>query len=85
MDPRQVAAAMDDFERLDWCLGGILHSHPRTPARPSETDLREAYYPRALLVIASFAASQPALRAWDVNPETSPHRPREVAITILPD
>jgi proteasome lid subunit RPN8/RPN11 len=76
---------MDEIEASGWHLGGIVHSHPRTPARPSATDLREAYYPHALLVIASFAASEPELRSWDVGMAATLDQSREVAITILPD
>ena len=85
MDPRQVAAAMDEMDASGWRLGGIVHSHPRTPARPSATDLREAYYPHALLVIASFATSEPELRSWDVSTATTLEQSREVATRILPD
>jgi proteasome lid subunit RPN8/RPN11 len=85
MDPRQVAAAMVEIDAFGWHLGGIVHSHPRTPARPSATDLREAYYPDALLVITSFAATEPELRSWDVSTATTLDESREVAITIVPD
>jgi proteasome lid subunit RPN8/RPN11 len=81
MDPRQVMAAMDEIEARGWRLGGIVHSHPRTPATPSPTDLREAYYPEALLVIASFAAA-PVLRAWRVCRTADEVAAVEVRVTI---
>jgi proteasome lid subunit RPN8/RPN11 len=82
MDPRQVMAAMDEIEARGWRLGGIVHSHPRTPATPSPTDLREAYYPEALLVIASFTAEPPVLRAWRVCRRADEVAAVEVRVTI---
>jgi proteasome lid subunit RPN8/RPN11 len=66
MDPVVVIAAFKDMEAQGWRLGAIAHSHPRTPATPSVTDLREAHYPSALMLICSFASDEPELRAWAV-------------------
>jgi proteasome lid subunit RPN8/RPN11 len=64
MDPAEVIAALRDIETNGWWLGAIVHSHPASPAVPSATDLREAYYPDALMVIVSLARGTPELRAW---------------------
>lgn len=85
MDPRQVAAALDEIEVHGWALGAIAHSHPRTAATPSATDLREAYHPDALLVIVSFAGEKPEIAVWDVAGGTGPGRARPVAIAMLAD
>lgn len=69
MDPVIVIAAFKDMEAHGWRLGAIAHSHPRTPATPSVTDLREAHYPSALMLICSFASEEPELRAWAVTAE----------------
>lgn len=69
MDPVLVIAAFKDMEARGWRLGAIAHSHPRTPATPSVTDLREAHYPSALMLICSFASEEPELRAWAVSAE----------------
>jgi proteasome lid subunit RPN8/RPN11 len=66
MDPAEVVEALRDMAARDWSLGAIVHSHVRSPATPSVTDLREARYPEALMVIATLAESPPALRAWRV-------------------
>ena len=42
---------------------GIYHSHPRSPAEPSQTDINLAQYPDWLYVIVSLEA-EPAARAW---------------------
>ena len=56
--------ALKTMEREGWRLGAIAHSHPRHPATPSATDRVEALYPAALMMICSFEADEPELRAW---------------------
>ncbi|HET7082638.1 MAG TPA: M67 family metallopeptidase [Candidatus Limnocylindria bacterium] len=52
-------------------LVAIFHSHTRSAAVPSATDLRSAMYPDAFYLLASLAdADAPpdrALRAWRIN------------------
>lgn len=79
MDPAEVIAALDEMERHGWWLGAIFHSHPRSEAAPSPTDLRYAFYPDALMVIISLATEPPVVRAFRVNGE-----PYEVPIKIAP-
>lgn len=66
MDPAEVLTAFQDMEARGWRLGAIAHSHPVTPATPSATDLREAHYRDALMLIVSFAGAVPESRAWQV-------------------
>lgn len=67
MDPRQVMTALDEMDERGWSFGGIVHSHPRTPAEPSATDIGEAYYPGVVLLIVSFADETPDIRAWRID------------------
>lgn len=66
MDGKEVIDALRDMETRGWRLGAIVHSHPRNPATPSRTDLIEALYPAALMVICSFMDEAPDLRAWAI-------------------
>ena len=43
------------------------HSHPETPSRPSEEDIRLAYDPNILYLIVSLAAEVPVLKAFSVQ------------------
>jgi proteasome lid subunit RPN8/RPN11 len=83
MDSVEVLAAFRDLDANDWSLGAIVHSHPATPPTPSPTDLREAFYPEALMIIVSFATSPPVMRAWRLSAPPSPKVVQEVA--ILPE
>jgi proteasome lid subunit RPN8/RPN11 len=43
----------------------IYHSHPRSPAEPSQTDINLAHYPHWTYVIVSLAG-EPDIRAWKI-------------------
>ncbi len=44
---------------------GIYHSHPRSPAEPSQTDINLASYPHWLYLIVSLEGD-PHVRAWRI-------------------
>jgi proteasome lid subunit RPN8/RPN11 len=46
-------------------IWGIVHSHVRSPAVPSPTDVDLAYYPDAVYLVVSLA-DEPGLRAWRI-------------------
>jgi proteasome lid subunit RPN8/RPN11 len=52
---------------LDWDGHGvgIYHSHPKSPAEPSQTDINLAQYPHWLYLIVSLA-DEPVVRAWRI-------------------
>jgi proteasome lid subunit RPN8/RPN11 len=43
----------------------VYHSHPRSAAEPSQTDINVAQYPHWLYVIVSLAG-EPEMRAWRI-------------------
>jgi proteasome lid subunit RPN8/RPN11 len=51
MAPEEQLVAFNYLDQLDLDLIGIYHSHPAGPQVPSETDLKEAYYPDAVYII----------------------------------
>lgn len=71
MDPTEVVQAFREMRQNDWRLGAIVHSHPRTQPTPSLTDLDEAYYPEALMLIVSFQSDAAEMRAWQVSTSES--------------
>jgi proteasome lid subunit RPN8/RPN11 len=42
------------------------HSHPSTPARPSEEDIRLAYDPNVVYIIVSLAEDTPVVKAFSI-------------------
>ena len=44
----------------------IYHSHPRSPAEPSQTDINQAQYPHWTQVIVS-PEGDPEVRAWRIE------------------
>jgi proteasome lid subunit RPN8/RPN11 len=67
LDPREQYRIMVEIERSGWMLGAIYHSHTRSPAYPSQTDVNLAFYPDALYLIVSLEdADRPELRAYRI-------------------
>ena len=62
-DLLRLTIATDDAGEVFWA---IVHSHVRSPARPSPTDIGLALYPDALYVLVSLAEDQPALGAFRI-------------------
>lgn len=61
LDPKSL---LDAFNAAEDGYGvAIYHSHPRSPAEPSQTDINLAEYPEYLYVIVSLAG-EPQVRAW---------------------
>ncbi len=66
----RVAVAADDSDHVFWA---IVHSHVKSPAVPSPTDIGLAFYPDALYVLVSLdevhadpVTRQPSLRGWRI-------------------
>lgn len=67
MKPEEQFAALKDMRAAGLRMLGIWHSHPASPARMSEEDLRLAYTPDAVYVILSLEKpAQPQVRAFVV-------------------
>lgn len=64
MKPEEQFLAIRDMRARKLDLLGIWHSHPATPARMSEEDLRLAYTPDAAYLILSLAGGRPDLRGF---------------------
>ncbi|HZS86355.1 MAG TPA: M67 family metallopeptidase [Chloroflexota bacterium] len=66
-DPQDQLAAMREMWDRDWELLAIYHSHTHSPAYPSATDVRLAFYPDSYYVIVSLQeADVPRVRAFRI-------------------
>ncbi len=69
-DLLRLTLETDERDEVFWA---IVHSHVRSPARPSPTDIGLAFYPDALYVLVSLAEEEadpttgrPSVRAWRI-------------------
>jgi proteasome lid subunit RPN8/RPN11 len=60
-DQYRQTNSTDDADEVFW---GIVHSHVRSPAVPSPTDIGLAFYPDALYVLVSL--TDESVRAWRI-------------------
>ena len=58
MDPAEQLAAIKDIRQKKGVLLGNFHSHPESPSRPSQEDIRLAYDPKMNYLILSLMFSQ---------------------------
>lgn len=80
MDPREQFAAIKDMRANGLVLLGNFHSHPATPSRPSQEDIRLAHDPAASYLILSLAdQDQPVLKSFRIRDGRS----TEEELTIL--
>jgi proteasome lid subunit RPN8/RPN11 len=65
IDPRDHIALMKRLRGSDRDVIGAYHSHPRSSAAPSASDVAEAFYPDFVyLIVSLMTANQPECRAW---------------------
>lgn len=55
LDPEEQYRIFLDIEDKGLDILGIYHSHPTSPAVPSNADLKQAYYPEATYFVVSLA------------------------------
>jgi proteasome lid subunit RPN8/RPN11 len=67
LDPQEQYRIMMEIEDQGWTLGAIYHSHTRSPAYPSQTDVNLAFYPDAVYLIVSLQdPGRPDLRGFAI-------------------
>lgn len=70
MDPKEQLAAVKDMRANKLTPLGNWHSHPESPARPSEEDKRLAYDPTVnYLILSLMNIDEPVLKAFDIDRE----------------
>lgn len=68
MDPREQLDIMDAIDAEGHDLLAVYHSHTRSAAYPSRTDVELAFFPQTLYVIVSIAdADDPDIRAFRIR------------------
>jgi proteasome lid subunit RPN8/RPN11 len=68
MEPKEQFAVVKDLRAKGIDMLGIYHSHPETPARPSEEDIKLALTPDVSYLIVSLAeAGSPDIKSFKIN------------------
>jgi proteasome lid subunit RPN8/RPN11 len=68
MEPAEQLRVFNEMESEGLELVGIYHSHTRSPAYPSSTDVQLAYYPEATYLIVSLRdQDNPDLRGFRIT------------------
>jgi proteasome lid subunit RPN8/RPN11 len=77
--PAEQLQALKDARQNNWALLGNWHSHPSSPARPSQEDIRLAFDPKLCYLILSLAAETPVLKAFHIEAGT----PAELMLQLV--
>ena len=67
--PKDQMAAIKDMRSLGLKQLGNWHSHPESPSRPSEEDIRLSFDSKASYMILSLMAENPVLNSYHVENE----------------
>jgi proteasome lid subunit RPN8/RPN11 len=67
VDPGDHFTALRAARERSLGVIGFYHSHPHSPAEPSETDLAEASYPDHLYLIVSVRTAPPEVKAFRLD------------------
>lgn len=67
LEPKEQFAVIKDLRAKGKELLVIYHSHPETPARPSEEDIRLALTPDVSYVIVSLAGETPEMKSYRIT------------------
>lgn len=65
-DPQEQINVFLDSKSKGLKLDGVYHSHPYTPARPSEEDIKLAYDPNISYIIASLAEEEIVIKSFRI-------------------
>ena len=67
LDPKDQMQAIKDMRSLGLKQLGNWHSHPESPSRPSEEDIRLSFDSKASYMILSLMAENPVLNSYHVE------------------
>ncbi len=81
IDPAEHHGAFRFAERMGWTIGGVFHSHPRTDAIPSSSDISGGADPDWIhLIVGPVSGPRPLLRAYRIEAGAV----SEVSVSVVP-
>ncbi|UFS69167.1 M67 family metallopeptidase [Geomonas sp. RF6] len=80
MDPKEQFAVVKELRRKGWDMVAIYHSHPESPARPSEEDIRLALTPHVShLIVSLMDREAPVAKSFKITDGVV--EPEEMVVT----
>jgi [CysO sulfur-carrier protein]-S-L-cysteine hydrolase len=80
LDPKEQLKVFTEIDDEEWDLLAIFHTHTHSEAYPSETDLKQAFYPEATYLVMSLSdRSNPVLRGFAIEDGSIAERKVRVA------
>lgn len=70
MEPVELVHAFEQMDSLNLDLLAIYHSHPNGPQIPSETDIKEFFYPGVVTLILTPHETRWTIRAFEIKNNT---------------
>lgn len=67
LNPEEQFSVIRNMREMELKPAAVYHSHPETPARPSEEDIRLAYDPEMSYVIVSLAGTEPSVKSFRIR------------------
>lgn len=67
LDPKEQLKVYKAAREKELKVLGNYHSHPATPSRPSEEDIRLAFDSEAIYMILSLCSTAPVLKAFHIE------------------
>ncbi len=67
LDPKEQFSALRQMRSEGYSLRAVYHSHPASPARPSQEDIRLAFDPQISYVILSLAGPEPDVKSFRIQ------------------
>jgi proteasome lid subunit RPN8/RPN11 len=81
MEPREQFTVIKELRAKGLSMLAIYHSHPETPARPSEEDIKLALTPDVSYLIISLAdAAAPVIKSFRISSGIVQNEPIEVIV-----
>ena len=78
MDPAEQFAAVKECRNQGLKIRAVYHSHPETPARPSNEDIKLAYDPSLSYVIVSLVDADPSIKSFIIQKGAVEPEPLEI-------
>jgi len=67
LDPAEQFKVIKEARNEGLEVNAVYHTHPETPARPSEEDIRLAFDPNIIYIIASLVGEEHTIKAFRIK------------------